>query len=123
QDKPAATATYRTFDGLVLAIEGYAEGDKRFVRVRPSVDESAARRFFAAAAAPAYKDGAADAAPSKPPAHEASGEKSTPAAGPESVVAQTREESTKLETRLSGWSFEIPDWSYDAVFPGKSASR
>ena len=123
KDKPAATATYRTFDGLVLAIEGYAEGDKRFVRVRPSVDESAARRFFAAAAAPAYKDGAADAAPSKPPAHEASGEKSTPAAGPESVVAQTREESTKLETRLSGWSFEIPDWSYDAVFPGKSASR
>ena len=34
KDKPAATATYRTFDGLVLAIEGYAEGDKRYVRVK-----------------------------------------------------------------------------------------
>src|SRR4026208_1617288 len=82
-----------------------------------------ARRVSAAPAAPANKAGAADAAPSKPPAHEASGEKSTPAAGPESVVAQTREESTKLQTRLSGWSFEIPAWSYDAVFPGSSVSR
>ena len=123
KDKPAATATYRTFDGLVLAIEGYAEGDKRYVRVKPSVDETAARRFFVTAAAPADKDGAADSAPPKPPAHEASGGKSAPATSPESVVAQTREESTKLETRLTGWSFEIPDWSYDAVFPGKSVSR
>ena len=73
KDKPAATATYRTFDGLVLAIDGYAEGDKRYVRVRPSVDETAARRFFVATAAPADKDGAADSAPPKPPAAEASG--------------------------------------------------
>jgi Domain of unknown function (DUF4340) len=122
-DKPAATATYRTFDGLVLAIDGYAEGDKRYVRVRPSVDETAARRFFVAAAAPADKDGAADSAPPKPAADEASGGKSAPATSPESVIVQTREEATKLETRLTGWSFEIPDWSYDAIFPGKSASR
>ena len=65
KDKPAATATYRTFDGLVLAIEGYAEGDKRYVRVKPSVDETAARRFFVAAAAPAGKDGAADVGSAK----------------------------------------------------------
>ncbi len=118
KDKPAATATYRTFDGLVLAIDGYAEGDKRYVRVKPSVDETAARRFFVAAAAPADKDGAADSAPPKPPAAEASGAKSAPATSPESVVAQTREEATKLETRLTGWSFEIPDWSYDASSRG-----
>jgi Domain of unknown function (DUF4340) len=123
KDRPAATATYRTFDGLVLAIDGYAEGDKRYVRVKPSVDETAARRFFVAAAASAGKDGAADSAPPKPPAAEASGAKSAPTTSPESVVAQTREEATKLETRLTGWWFEIPDWSYDAVFPGKSVSR
>ena len=118
--KPAATATYRTFDGLVLAIDGYTEGDKRYVRVKPSVDETAARRFFVAPAAPADKDGAADSAPPKPLAHEASGGKSTPATSPESVVAQTREEATKLETRLTGWSFEIPSWSYDAIFASSS---
>jgi len=124
KDKPAAaTATYRTLDGLVVAIDGYAEGDKRYVRVRPSVDETAARRFFGAAAAPADKDGAADAALPKPPADEASGGKSAPATSPESVIVQTREEATRLKTRLTGWSFEIPAWSYDAIFPGKSVSR
>jgi len=123
KDKPAATATYRTFDGLVLAIDGYAEGDKRFVRVKPSADETAARRFFVAAVAPAGKDDAADSAPPKPPAAEASGPKSAPAKSPESVVAQTREEATRLETRLAGWWFEIPAWSYDAVFPGKPVPR
>ena len=87
------------------------------------MDETAARRFFVATAASADKDGAADSAPPKPPAAEASGGKSAPATSPESVVAQTREEATKLETRLTGWSFEIPDWSYDAIFPGKSVSR
>jgi hypothetical protein len=66
KDKPAATATYRTFDGLVLAIEGYAEGDKRYVRVSPSVDETAAHRFFVPTVAPAGKDGAAESAPPKP---------------------------------------------------------
>jgi len=127
KDKPAATATYRTFDGLVLAIDGYAEGDKRYVRVSPSVDETVAHRFFVATAAPAGKDGPAESAPPKPPAAETSGQasggKSAPATSPEGVVAQTREEATKLETRLTGWSFEIPDWSYDAIFPGKSVSR
>src|SRR5688572_18357018 len=123
KDKPAATATYRTFDGLVLVIDGYAEGDKRFVRVKPSADETAARRFFVAAVAPAGKDDAADSTPPKPPAAEASGAKSAPAKSPESVVAQTREEATRLETRLAGWWFEIPAWSYDAVFPGKPVPR
>jgi len=119
-DKPAATATYRTFDGLVLAIEGYTEGDKRYVRVRPSVDEAAAQRFFAP---PVADKGSAGPTAEKTPAAGAAADKTTSAADqpaaattPETVLAQTRAEAAKLEARLSGWMFEIPGWSYDAIF-------
>jgi hypothetical protein len=137
--KPTATATYRTFDGLVLAVEGYTEGDKRYVRVEPSLDEAAARRFFVAAAPPAGKDAAPAAAEKGPvanptastapatgkPAVAASESKSdvpaasgasAPASTPEAVLARTRDEVAKLATRLSGWEFEIPSWNYDSIF-------
>ena len=130
--KPAVTATYRTFDGLVLAVEGYTEGEKRFVRIQPSLDEAAARRFFVATAPPAAKEPAAesaaattaadalaksaDAAPrvesAGPPA-----DPTAPASTPDAVIAQARDEAAKLETRLAGWMFEIPSWSYDSIFP------
>jgi hypothetical protein len=123
--KPAATATYRTFDGLVLAIEGYTEGDKRYIRVRPSVDEAAAQKFFVAPASPAGKEAAAATEPSPvepsttaktPAGAPAAAGKPAEAKTPESVLAQTRAEAAKLASRLEGWSFEIPTWSYDALF-------
>jgi len=139
--KPAATATYRTFDGLVLAVEGYTEGDKRYVRVKPSLDEAAARRFFVAPAPPTGKDSAPAtaeknsaaksvvapapaAADDKKPAGAMSESKSDAAAAagkpapstPDTVLAQTRDEAAKLEARLEGWMFEIPGWSYDSIF-------
>ena len=120
KDKPAATATYRTFDGLVLAIEGYAEGDKRYVRVSPSVDESAARAVLRGHRGAGRQGWRCRVGSAK--AARCGGvrggvrRKTTPATSPDSVVAQTREEAAKLEPRLTGWSFEIPDWSYDAIF-------
>ena len=116
-DKPAATATYRTFDGLVLSIDGYTEGDKRYVRVRPSVDEAATRRFFTAPAPAAAGNGTSDATPAKPAAAASGREKPAEVRTPESVLAQTRAEAAKLETRLNGWTFEIPGWNYEAIFP------
>ena len=116
-DKPAATATYRTFDGLVLAIEGYTEGDKRYVRVRPSVDEPAARRFFAPATSSAGKDAAGGSA-HKTPAPDKPAEAAAVATSPESVLAKTHAEAAKLATRVNGWTFEIPSWNYEAIFPG-----
>jgi len=116
KDKPAATATYRTFDGLVLAIDGYADGDKRYLRVRASVDEAAPRRFFAAPAPPADKDAAAEASTAKVSVAAPAADKPAELSTPESVLAQTRAEVSKLEARLNGRSFEIPSWSYDAIF-------
>jgi hypothetical protein len=129
--KPAATATYRTFDGLVLAIDGFIEDDKRFIRVRPSVDEAAARRFFAPPAATAAKgspakpaDTAAEPAKQQPPAGAvadkpaaAAAEKSADERTPDSLLADTRAEAAKLEAQVTGWTFEIPSWSYDTLFP------
>jgi hypothetical protein len=125
REKPAASAIYRTFDGLVLTIDGYTEGDKHHVRVRPSMDETASRRYFATSSAPAHKDGAAEPLPAEPTAGAAPEPGETPEArAPESVLAQTRAEVAKLETRLEGWAFEIPSWSYDAIFAqGKIGSE
>jgi hypothetical protein len=125
----------------VLAVEGYTDGDKRYIRVKPSLDEAAARRFFVAPAPPANKDSAPDAADKdsaarsvaapapavaddKKPAAAESESKSDAAAAagkpapstPDTVLAQTRDEAAKLEARLEGWTFEIPAWSYDSIF-------
>jgi hypothetical protein len=116
--KPAATATYRTFDGLVLAFDGYTDGDKRYLQVRPSVDEAASQRFFVAPAASTAKQAAATPDSAKAPEAKAS-EAAAAAAKPptpESVLVQTRAEAKKLEERVDGWRFEVPSWSYDAIF-------
>ena len=95
-DKPAATATYRTFDGLVLTIDGYIEGDKRYVRVRPSLDENAARRYYTAPAARTGKEaaGASAPAPGAPAAD------TPPAQDPRNWDRADARGSSKLETRL-----------------------
>ena len=113
--KPAATATYRTFDGLEVLIEGYTDGEKRHIRVRPSVDEIVARRFFVAPSPPGRKAGIGPDS-NKAPAAPATTEAPAEAMSPESALAQTRAAAAKLKARSDGWSFEIPGWSYDAIF-------
>ena len=113
--KPAATTTYRTFDGLEVLIEGYTDGEKRYIRVRPSVDEIAARRFFVAPS-PSGKKAGTGPDSNKAPAVPATTEAPAEATSPESALAQTRAAAAKLEARAEGWSFEIPGWSYDAIF-------
>ena len=113
--KPAATTTYRTFDGLEVLIEGYTDGEKRYIRVRPSVDEIAARRFFVAPS-PSGKKAGTGPDSNKAPAAPATTEAPAEATSPESALAQTRAAAAKLEARSEGWSFEIPSWSYDAIF-------
>ena len=114
-DKPAATATYRTFDGLVLAFDGYTDGDKRYLQVRPTVDDTAPQRYIVAPAATAGKQDAAAPDSAKAAAPAAAAERSAPQT-PESALAQTRAEAKKLEERVNGWRFEVPSWSYDAIF-------
>lgn len=86
-DKPAAHATLRTFDGLVVELDGWVKDGKHYVAVKPTYDAALAQQFPApAAAAPA-----------------------TPAVDAQAQV-------TADSARLAGWVFQVPDYKYEAIF-------
>ena len=61
--------TFRTFDGLELAITGRVAGEHRLIMIAPK-----------------------------------------------STAKETADEAQKLESRVKGWMFEIPNYKYDALF-------
>jgi hypothetical protein len=75
----------------------------------------AARRFFVTPS-PSVKKAGTGPDSNKAPAAPATTEAPAEATSPESAVAQTRAAAAKLAARSEGWSFEIPSWSYDAIF-------
>jgi len=110
---PAASATFKTFDGLVAKLNGWVRDDKRYVSIGTSYDEALAKQFELPApeAAPAT-----DAA--KPEAGKSEQTKaatSEPAKQP-AVDQKVREEVSTASQRLAGWVFEIPSYKYDVIF-------
>lgn len=81
-------ATLRTFDGLVVTMRGYADGERRWLELDARFDRELAARF-----PPAAADGA-------------------PAPGAEQVAA----EAERLATTARGWRYEIPAWKFDTLF-------
>jgi Domain of unknown function (DUF4340) len=102
-DEPAATATFRTFDGLIVDLSGWIREDKHFIAARASYDRSLADRFRAL-------EPVADDGPDKPSPAAAD----TPAAASAAPVDEGQAQA--LNARLSGWVYEIPDYKYDAIF-------
>ena len=47
---PAAHATFKTFDGLVVDVDGWVQDQKHYVALRPSFDAALAERFKVATA-------------------------------------------------------------------------
>ena len=94
-------ATYKTFDGLVVEIQGWNYQGKRVIGVKASFDPALAERFKVAAATE-QKDAAGKDAP-----------KPAPAAAPTNVS----DEAASLNKKLDGWYFQIPQYKYDAIFP------
>jgi len=117
--EPTAAATLRTFDGLVLELQGYTIEDEQYLVANARVDAELAARFAApAAAAEASEsaeggegeaDRAADATGSGP--EDASTDASEPSA--DTGVAS---EVERINDRVAGWAYAIPDYKYDAVF-------
>lgn len=104
--KPSAHTTFRTFDGLVAEVDGWAQDSKHYIALTTSYDAALAQRFKVAPAEPAKApaaEGSAANDKTAPP----------PPAAPERNVA---EESKSQNAVLAGWAYEIPDYKYEAIF-------
>ncbi len=94
---PAARATYRLFDGLVLEIAGWVEGDQHWIALAPSFDADLAKRF----------------ADDKPQDNTGTAFWRTP--------EQVQQEIDRLTPRVTGWAFRIPEYKYQGIFPDTDA--
>jgi hypothetical protein len=103
---PAAHSTFKTFDGLVVELDGWTKDDKRYIAVKTAFDPAQAEQFKVATT-PAAEKPDADAA------------KPDPAAKPEPPKPATpnaEEEAKNAATKLGGWVYEIPEYKYEALF-------
>lgn len=108
-DKPTAHATFRTFDGLVVELDGWNKDDKHYIAAKTAYDAELAKRFHVETKAP---EKAVDAKPEE-----------NSAAAP---VAQTKtddvaEAAKTTNERLQGWVYQIADYKYEAIFKPASA--
>jgi hypothetical protein len=84
-------ATLRTFDGLVVSLEGHREGEARWLTIAASVDAAQAARF--------------------PPAAGQS------APGAEAV----KSEAERIAATSAGWEYRVSAYRYDAIFGKRDA--
>jgi hypothetical protein len=101
---PAAHATFKTFDGLIVDVDGWTQDNKHYVALRPSFDAAQAERFKVATAPAEEK---------KP--EEKKGESATPEP-PKPAAPNVAEDAKKAADKVSGWVYEIPDYKYEALF-------
>jgi uncharacterized protein DUF4340 len=98
-------ATFRTFDGLQIDVEGTREGNLTWIRVAASVDQDTAKRF-SAAPPPAQASATGAAAEAK-----AGDGKAAPAAAPDPAA-----EAAAINSRLGGFDFQVPAYRYDEIY-------
>jgi len=112
-DKPSAQATYKTFDGLVVQLDGFKKDDKHYVTLTTSYDAALAEQFKAKPAEgdKAQDDKAKDASTEGEGAPAKSEE--TPA---ESTTPNAADEAQKTAAKVANWAYEIPGYKYDAIF-------
>jgi len=95
---PAAHATFKTFDGLIVDADGWVQDEKHYVALRTSFDAAQAERFKIAT----------------PPAEE---KKDDPAPEPPKPAApNVAEDAKKVAAKVNGWVYEIPDYKYEGLF-------
>lgn len=92
---PAAHATFKTFDGLIVDVDGWVQDQKHYVALRPSFDAAQAEHFKVATA----------------PADE-----KKPAEAPKPAAPNVEEDAKKAAAKVTGWVYEIPDYKYESIF-------
>jgi hypothetical protein len=124
-DPPDVTATYQTFDGLVLEIKGWSKDDKRYLAGQARFDQALADRFKASSEPAESKDAStqktAEAATAKTddadePRADKADEPAKPSAAAPAAAPNVAEEAKSLNEKLSGWVFEIPEYKYNTIF-------
>jgi hypothetical protein len=110
-DKPAAHTTFRTFDGLVVDLDGWTKDGKHYLSATTGYDEAQAARFHVDTKAP---EKAADAKPESPAAA-----KPAPA-----DIEKPDDKAKAMDAQLKGWVYEVPDYKYEAIFkPAASLTK
>jgi Domain of unknown function (DUF4340) len=108
---PAAHSTFKTFDGLVVELDGWTKDDKHYIAVKTAFDPAQAERFKVATPPPAdakpadQKQGAEGAPPAA--------DKPEPA---KPAAPNVEEEAKSAGTKLAGWVYEIPEYKYESLF-------
>lgn len=93
QNKPAqAKAVYRTFDGTVIELSGWTEGNVHRIHARARYDEPLAAQF-------AVKSDDKNKDRQK-----------------QSGAPDRKAEAAALDARLQAWVFQIPDYKYGSIF-------
>lgn len=110
EEKWSARAVYRTFDGLVLELEGRRKDDEHYLSVHTQFDPEQAERFQVAVA-----DTPADETQDSPP-DDTAAESSTESQLREQKLAETRAEADAIARRTQSWAYRIPSYKYDAIF-------
>jgi hypothetical protein len=109
---PAAHATFKTFDGLVVDVDGWVQDNKHYVALRPSFDAAQAERFKVATAPEEKKP-----EEQKPEAQKGEAPAANkPEEPPKPAAPNVQEDAKKAASKLSGWVYEIPDYKYEALF-------
>jgi hypothetical protein len=124
---PAVTTTYRTFDGLVVAVKGFEKGDDRWIELEASVDEAQAKQA-AQKEPPKQKEAGAAAEAGAPPApasgaDEAAAAETKPAADATEASAKSETsdasdpaaEAEKINARVHGWRYQVASYQYDQM--------
>lgn len=102
---PAAHATFKTFDGLVVEVDGWVQNQKHYVALRPSFDAAQAEHFKVATA-PADEKKADEKKP----------DEKKPAEAPKPAAPNVEEDTKKVAKKVAGWVYEIPDYKYESIF-------
>jgi hypothetical protein len=121
EGSPEVTATYQTFDGLVLEMKGWSKDDKRYLAGQARFDGTLADRFKASSDPADSKEAntqdTEEAAMAETDQSDAAGtDKAEGAAKPSAATPNVAQEAKSLNEKLSGWIFEIPEYKYNAIF-------
>ncbi|TMH78200.1 MAG: DUF4340 domain-containing protein [Betaproteobacteria bacterium] len=104
-------ASFRTFEGLQLDLEGHRDGATAWIRINASVDRDGAGRF----ASPSAAAGQAKA----PDQAKAPEQAKAPdqAKGPDQAKApDATSEAAEINARLQAFDFQIPVYQYDTIY-------